>query len=517
MGIVGSSHQLFIKLKVEPGRYAVTRASTRRTSRSVFSACLLSLALHSLSVSGNDCQQADIELHSQEAVDNFQADYGGGEVCNAVTGSLRIFSYHDDSIVNLNGLSALDRVGDNLDISDNHFLQDVAGLSALTSVGGRLVIGYNDSLVDISGLSALTSVGGDLAIANNGALLNLDGLSALTSIGGSLSLRGPHPFAGRLQNIDGLSSLAAVGGDVIIERNYYLRSIDGLKNLTRINGKLSLYQNSVLETVDGLQALTEVGSDFTLALSYSLANLDGLSSLTSVGDRLTITNNQSLSDLDGLSSLRDVGVLAIDTNSALADCLGVVRLVDMFDDYEAGPADPPMPDVESEAFIFQNAKGCNSVDEILGSAPIDGLNPGLNDAWFNPVTDGQGFLINVFPAIGQVFLAWFTYDTERPQDNVTAILGDPGHRWLTAQGEYSGSEALLELWLTSGGIFDAEEPVPDWRQDGDLLLEFDTCNSGTIQYDVASIDRQGSIPIERITLDNVALCYELNASYKNPG
>lgn len=42
------------------------------------------------------------------------------------------------------------------------------------------------------------------------------------------------------------------------------------------------------------------------------------------------------------------------------------------------------------------------------------INAGFNDAWFNPATKGQGFLITVFPEIKQIFLAWFTFDTERP-------------------------------------------------------------------------------------------------------
>ena len=33
------------------------------------------------------------------------------------------------------------------------------------------------------------------------------------------------------------------------------------------------------------------------------------------------------------------------------------------------------------------------------------INAGLNDAWYNPATDGQGFFITVFPDIGYVLLA----------------------------------------------------------------------------------------------------------------
>ena len=140
------------------------------------------------------------------------------------------------------------------------------------------------------------------------------------------------------------------------------------------------------------------------------------------------------------------------------------------------------------------------------------INPGLNDAWFNPDTNGQGFLIVVYPQIEQIFLAWFTYDTVRPDDSVTAMLGEPGHRWLTAQGPYTGNKAVLDIVVSEGGIFDSATPAPIPRLDGTIVLEFDDCTAGTITYDIPSVDRQSVIPIERVTPDNVALCEALGAA-----
>ncbi len=130
----------------------------------------------------------------------------------------------------------------------------------------------------------------------------------------------------------------------------------------------------------------------------------------------------------------------------------------------------------------------------------------MNDAWFNPETPGQGFFINVFPDAGQVFLAWFTYEVERPSEDVEAILGDAGHRWLTAFGPYTGGQALLDIEITQGGIFDAAEPGPTQELDGTITLEFTSCNAGIVAYDIPSSTLQGSIPIERIALDNVDSC-----------
>ena len=134
------------------------------------------------------------------------------------------------------------------------------------------------------------------------------------------------------------------------------------------------------------------------------------------------------------------------------------------------------------------------------------INPRLNDAWFNPATAGQGFFITVFPDSASIFLAWFTYDTERPPENPEAILGEPGHRWLTAFGPYSGDSAVLDVELTAGGEFNMTEPVPVQQPDGTIMLEFSDCNTGLVTYDISTANVQGEVAIERIALDNVPAC-----------
>lgn len=136
------------------------------------------------------------------------------------------------------------------------------------------------------------------------------------------------------------------------------------------------------------------------------------------------------------------------------------------------------------------------------------INQGLNDAWYFPETNGQGFFIIVYPEIQSVFLSWFTFDTERPDSTFTANLGDPGHRWLTAQGSYSGSKAMLDVYITSGGVFDSGSPAPSPEKDGTITVEFTGCNSGTVTYDIPTINRQDVVPIERVFADseNLAWC-----------
>lgn len=139
------------------------------------------------------------------------------------------------------------------------------------------------------------------------------------------------------------------------------------------------------------------------------------------------------------------------------------------------------------------------------------INAGMNDTWYFAGTDGQGFFIIVYPEIQSVFLSWFTFDTERPDPSVTANLGDPGHRWITAQGEYEGNTAVLDVYVTGGGVFDSATPNPVPAADGTITLEFSGCNEGKVSYDIPSIGRQGMVPIERVFADagNIARCEEL--------
>ena len=142
------------------------------------------------------------------------------------------------------------------------------------------------------------------------------------------------------------------------------------------------------------------------------------------------------------------------------------------------------------------------------------INPGLNDAWYYEPTSGQGFFITVFPDLGAVSLAWFTYDTELPPLDALSNLGDPGHRWLTAVGPIDGNKAVMEIEMTSGGIFDTAsiiERTDPPGSDGTIILTFESCNSATIEYDIPSINRQGIIPIVRVANDNIVICEALKA------
>ncbi|MGB5292556.1 MAG: hypothetical protein WBN41_14025, partial [Lysobacterales bacterium] len=289
-------------------------------------------------------------------------------------------------------------------------------------------------------------------------------------------------------NVDGLRNLAEVDGSLYLERNDALSNINGFSNLAYVNGTLYIYGNQSLLEVSGLSSLTAVSKDATIRLNNSLTNLDGLSSLVYVGDYIAVVEHESL-----------------------AQCQGLVRLLDQWDDAEPGPGPGTsgIPDVRLNIILRDNLAGCNSTEEILANTDPSRINVGLNDAWYNPETDGQGFFITIFPDLGTAALAWFTYDTELPPDDAQANLGDPGQRWLTATGPIVDNQIFMDIEITSGGLFDMPSEI-ERSDDGTIILTFTSCNSGTVDYDIPSINRQGIVPIQRVAGDNIAFCEALS-------
>jgi hypothetical protein len=206
-----------------------------------------------------------------------------------------------------------------------------------------------------------------------------------------------------------------------------------------------------------------------------------------------------------------------------------VKYTEFDPDYFIPPGDPSLPDptLPSPQAAFNNPAHPNSRGYgVLASAVYDQyfshelddasfqINAGLSDAWYNPATDGQGFLISVFPERRELFLAWFTYDVERPVGSV-AQLGEPGHRWLTAQGPYEGDSAVLTIYVSEGGVFDSAEAAVNTRPDGTLTLEFADCSEALLNYEITSLGISDQIPLERIVPDNQALCETLSAPVRH--
>lgn len=250
----------------------------------------------------------------------------------------------------------------------------------------------------------------------------------------------------------------------------------------------------------------DTGVSFTMDLSFDPAgNL--YSTVANNLYQLNLSTGAStlVATITGvLSGGKDGGVMGImhDTDGTLY----ATEFVDASPLYEINPT-------TGVATVIGNTGFDDPHGGDIYSAPR--LNVGMNDAWFNPDTSGQGFFITVFPDLGVVSLAWFTYDTQLPPIDATANLGDPGHRWLTAVGPIEGNQALMNIEMTSGGIFDTASDIirtDPPGSDGTIILTFHSCNSGTIEYDIPSINRNGVVPIQRVADDNIVICEALSVN-----
>jgi hypothetical protein len=142
------------------------------------------------------------------------------------------------------------------------------------------------------------------------------------------------------------------------------------------------------------------------------------------------------------------------------------------------------------------------------------ISSAMSGSWFDPLTAGQGFFMDVLDSSNQLFLAWFTYDLERPDADVMAMIGEPGHRWMTALGPFEGTSADLKIFWNSGMIFDSATPSTEQTQDGDMTVSFSSCTRGNIAYDLGTANVTGNVPVQRLANDIVSLC---EAMYQQPG
>ena len=132
------------------------------------------------------------------------------------------------------------------------------------------------------------------------------------------------------------------------------------------------------------------------------------------------------------------------------------------------------------------------------------INPGMDGAWVNEQTLGQGFLIDAHPnpdGGNFIFAAWFTYGDDTAS----------GQRWLTAQGDFTGSTAAIDVYETTGGSFDDPQLV-DRDKVGTMTIDFENCSEAQLTYSLTDDDVAGDMEISRLIPGGQALCEELAGS-----
>jgi subtilisin family serine protease len=128
---------------------------------------------------------------------------------------------------------------------------------------------------------------------------------------------------------------------------------------------------------------------------------------------------------------------------------------------------------------------CADARARLASVSTFAINAGLSGTWFNPATDGQGFLIDIDAVARLIFVAWFTYE---PAGGT--------QRWFTLQANYSGNPVTLPVLRTVGGRFDQAGGTQTTTA-GSADLRFDSCTRAVLTYRFTD-GTSGTIPLQRL-------------------
>ena len=320
---------------------------------------------------GQNCLPDGITITTQAEMDDFLITYPncteiegdvvieGTEITNlsalqnitSIEGSLTIVD--NESLTNLSGLENLTFIGDKLWIVRNNNLTNLFGLENLAIIGnsfmfnGGFYLLENAQLESLSGLNSLMEINGDVNIVENGALASLEGLENITSIDGFLQIS----YNG-LSDLSGLENLTTISRNLTIINNIPLLSLSGLNSLTTIEGRIWILFNKNLTDLSGLNNLTTIGEGIKIERVENMTSLSGLDNLTSIGGYLEISNNDNLTSLAVLEDLMMfVDEILIFDNPMLQMCsiYGICNFID----------NGGIPE------IFDNAPGCNTIDEVL--------------------------------------------------------------------------------------------------------------------------------------------------------
>ncbi|MCB1560888.1 MAG: putative Ig domain-containing protein [Xanthomonadales bacterium] len=153
--------------------------------------------------------------------------------------------------------------------------------------------------------------------------------------------------------------------------------------------------------------------------------------------------------------------------------------------------------------------GSSSVDAsfiwtVSEPSPPFFINEGLNGTWFNPAASGQGFNIEIVPAVDPPLLTivWYTYDTTPG--------GPESLRWFTMFDSVSSESTTVpvDIYRTTGSVFTMADPPASSVLVGTGAIHFDNCTTGRLDYEVdlsaegeeADV-HSGTIPVQRLTPD----------------
>jgi len=130
--------------------------------------------------------------------------------------------------------------------------------------------------------------------------------------------------------------------------------------------------------------------------------------------------------------------------------------------------------------------------ELYGDAiaPSGSIGPAMTGAWYDPVQNGHGLLIEVLPG-NRIYAAWFAFDPAGTQQ-----------AWFTGVGTYSGNIATItDVSRPIGGRWIPNfDPAQIGRTRwGSLTFTFTDCDHGRVDFVSTAGFGSGSMNLTRLT------------------
>ncbi len=289
------------------------------------------------------CLLQGITISRQGQLDSFAINYPG---CVHILGNVTIQSGTQDPINNVGGLNHIETIGGDLIIRQNSSLIYLHGFDSLQWIGGSLRITMNAMLVEILGFNNVTEIATALDVQVLSQTNSMNAFSKLTTVGSNFRLS----QSSAVENFGNFEALEFVGGTFRLG-NFISENMSEFNQLKHISNRLYLRIMHGTINFNGLSSINHIGSLYLEDL-MDLQSLAGIENIPKL-DGITIRQNTVLTDISALSSisLDSTLFITLTNNPNLSTC----NYANICAYLESG----------YPAHIYNNAPGCNSVEEVL--------------------------------------------------------------------------------------------------------------------------------------------------------
>ena len=329
------------------------------------------------------------------------------------------------------------------------------------------------------------------------------------------------PFAVSAQTV----KIETILGDIVVQlrpdwapvtvENFMNYVNDGDYNNSYVHRSVPNFviQGGGFNFIDGVGGQVPTDSAIINESSVEHKNLRGTISMARTSSYNSATSQWFINVVDN-PALNGDGV----GYAVFGEVISGMDVVDAINDLQYGPIylptsngnlyslDVPYLNTKPSVMLESEAVMVSSVSRI----DVFKINSGLSGLWHYHETSGSGIMLEVFPQIKKAFMAWFTYDTQLPDENTVANVGDAGHRWLTGIGDLDleNNSITFELTSTSGGLFDNPQDTQnsEFGTYGTLIITFNNCGEAQVSYNLIEQELSNTFPIEKVVSDNIPLC-----------